>query len=54
MRLAVVPLLALLISPLFALNPVQSTAGILQSAMPGAILVSIIAKENDIVPDFVV
>jgi len=52
MRLAVVPLLALLISPLFALNPEQSTAGILQSAMPGAILVSIIAKEHDIVPDF--
>ncbi len=52
LRLAAVPLLAVLIAPLFPLNAVQSSAGILQSAMPGAVLVSIIAKENDIVPHF--
>ncbi len=52
LRLAVVPFMAILISPLFPMNQIQSTAGILQSAMPSAILVSIIARENDIVPHF--
>lgn len=51
-RLALVPGFALMIAPFFSLGPVQSAAGILQSAMPGAILVSIIARENDIMPDF--
>ena len=52
-RLILTPLLAVLLSSFFALSPIESAAGILQSAMPVAILVAIIAKENDIVPDFV-
>jgi len=52
-RLIMTPLLALLISAPFSLTPIERSAGILQAAMPVAILVAIIAKENDIVPDFV-
>ncbi len=52
-RLILTPLLALLIVGPFGLNQVESAAGVLQAAMPVAILVSIIAKENDIVPEFV-
>lgn len=52
-RLILTPALALLMSSLFVLNPIESAAGVLQAAMPVAILVAIIAKENDIVPDFV-
>lgn len=52
-RLILTPLLAVFVSTFFVLNPVESAAGVLQAAMPVAILVSIIAKENDIVPEFV-
>ncbi len=52
-RLIMTPLLALLVSIPFGLNSVESASGVLQAAMPVAILVSIIAKENDIVPEFV-
>ncbi len=52
-RLVLTPLLALLLAQFFGLSRIESHAGILQAAMPVAILVSIIAKENDIVPDFV-
>ena len=52
-RLILTPLLALLVASPFGLNQIESAAGVLQAAMPVAILVSIIAKENDIVPDFV-
>lgn len=52
-RLIAVPIVGLLVVGLFALPPVQSSAGVLQAAMPVAILVSIIAKENNIVPEFV-
>ncbi len=52
-RLVVVPCLALLIAIPFHLSPLESSAGVLQAAMPTAVLVSIIAKENDIIPDFV-
>jgi len=52
-RLILTPLLALLVASPFALNPIESSAGVLQSAMPVAIMVAIIAKENDIVPEFV-
>lgn len=52
-RLILAPLFALLIVGFFDLNQIESTAGVLQAGMPVAILVSIIAKENKIVPDFV-
>ena len=52
-RLILAPLLALLVTAPFALTPIESAAGVLQAAMPVAILVSIIAKENNIVPEFV-
>lgn len=52
-RLVLVPALALLVARGFALSPIEGAAGVLQAAMPAAILVAIIAKENDIVPEFV-
>lgn len=52
-RLVMAPLLAWLIVQPFNLSRLESAAGILESAMPAAVLVSIIAKENDIVPQFV-
>ncbi|SDZ76286.1 hypothetical protein SAMN05660420_00180 [Desulfuromusa kysingii] len=52
-RLGLTPLVALLVSTLFVLTPVESAAGILQAGMPAAILIAIIAKENNIVPEFV-
>jgi malate permease and related proteins len=52
-RLILTPLLALLVAAPFALTSIESSAGVLQAAMPVAILVAIIAKENDIVPDYV-
>lgn len=52
-RLVLTPVLALLLAQSFGLNRIESSAGVLQAAMPVAILVSIIAKENNIVPDFV-
>ncbi|MFO7578276.1 MAG: AEC family transporter [Pelovirga sp.] len=53
LRLVLVPALALLVARGFVLSPVEGAAGVLQAAMPAAILVAIIAKENDIVPEFV-
>ncbi len=52
-RLFLAPMLALLIAAPFGLSQIESAAGVLQAAMPVAILVSIIAKENNIVPEFV-
>jgi predicted permease len=52
-RLILAPLFALLVVGFFDLNQIESTAGVLQAGMPVAILVSIIAKENKIVPAFV-
>lgn len=52
-RLILVPGLALLAAIPFGLPQIENAAGVLQAAMPVAILVSIIAKENDIVPEFV-
>ena len=52
-RLLLAPAIALGIAIPFALTPLESAAGILQAGMPTAILVAIIAKENDIVPGFV-
>jgi len=52
-RLGLAPLLALLIAPYFNLTPIESASGILQAAMPAAVLVAIIAKENQVVPEYV-
>ena len=52
-RLILTPLIALLIAGSFGLSRIESASGVLQAAMPAAVLVSIIAKENNIVPDFV-
>lgn len=52
-RLLLVPAIAFGVALPFTLSAVESTAGILQAGMPTAILVAIIAKENNIVPNFV-
>ncbi len=52
-RLLLAPLIAFAVVIPFGLSSVESAAGILQAGMPTAILVAIISKENDIVPDFV-
>jgi malate permease and related proteins len=53
MRLILAPALAFAVVGPFALGHLESASGILQAGMPTAILVAIISKENDIVPDFV-
>ncbi|MFK5927335.1 MAG: AEC family transporter [Desulfuromusa sp.] len=52
-RLVLVPLVGLLVAAPFSLTHIESAAGVLQAAMPVAVLVLIIAKENNIVPEFV-
>ncbi len=52
-RLLLAPAIAFVVAIPFALSAVENVAGILQAGMPTAILVAIIAKENDIVPGFV-
>ena len=52
-RLLLVPVLALAVAIPFNLGSVETAAGVLQAGMPTAILVAIIAKENNVVPDFV-
>lgn len=53
LRLVLVPVLALVVAQGFVLSPIEGAAGVLQAAMPAAILVAIIAKEHDVVPEFV-
>lgn len=52
-RLLLVPALALALVIPFNLGSVETAAGVLQAGMPTAILVAIIAKENNVVPEFV-
>jgi predicted permease len=52
-RLLVGPLLAILLAGLFGLSGIARGAGIIQAAMPAAVLTSLIALEHDLVPDFV-
>ncbi len=52
-RLLLAPAIAFAIAAPFQLSTLENAAGILQAGMPTAILVAIIAKENDIIPDFV-
>ena len=52
-RLLLVPAVAYCVAIPFGFGPIEQAAGILQAGMPTAILVAIIAKENEILPDFV-
>jgi len=47
------PMLALLLAPQFDLEGIERSTGILQAAMPSAVLASIIAIEYKLVPEFV-
>jgi predicted permease len=52
-RLLLAPALACLVAIPFGLSQIDYASGVLQAAMPTAILVAIISKENNIVPSFV-
>jgi hypothetical protein len=52
-RLISGPLLAFALVGLFSLSGVERDVGILQASMPTAVLVSIIALENKLLPEFV-
>jgi predicted permease len=52
-RLLLAPALAFLVAIPFALGHIDYASGVLQAGMPTAILVAIISKENNIVPEFV-
>ncbi len=47
------PVLALLLVPFFGLEGMERSTGILQAAMPAAVLASIIALEYKLLPEFV-
>ena len=53
-RLLAGPALALGLAGLFGLDGLPRSVGILQAAMPAAVLASIIAVENDLLPSFVI
>lgn len=52
-RLLVGPALALALAGLFQITGVERGAGIIQTAMPAAVLTSLIALEHRLLPDFV-
>ena len=52
-RLLLVPCITWLVVGFFGLGRIESVSGVLQAGMPTAVLVAIIAKENNIVPGFV-
>lgn len=52
-RLLVSPVLAFALTPFFGLAGVERSVGIIQAAMPAAVLTSLIALEHDLMPDFV-
>jgi malate permease and related proteins len=53
MRLVLTPAIACVMAIPFALSHLEYASGVLQSAMPTAIMAAIIAKEHKIVPHFV-
>lgn len=53
-RLIIGPLLALALAAPFGIDGVERAVGVLQAAMPAAVLASIIAVENDLLPEFVI
>lgn len=46
--------LAVALAPLFDIGGIERNIGVLQAAMPTAVLASIIAIEHDLLPDFVI
>ncbi len=52
-RLLLAPVLACLVAIPFGLGHIDYASGVLQAAMPTAVLVAIISKEYNIVPNFV-
>lgn len=52
-RLLISPALAFALVGFFGLDGIERGAGIMQAAMPAAVLTSIIALEYDLLPDFV-
>jgi len=52
-RLLLAPAIAWGVATFFTLSQIETVSGILQAGMPTAILVAIIAKENNIIPGFV-
>jgi predicted permease len=52
LRLLISPLLAFLITPLFGLSGLSAQVGILEAAMPTAVLTTVITTEFDVEPDF--
>jgi hypothetical protein len=53
LRLVGAPLIAVVLAMPFGLSGLERSIGIIQSAMPSAVLASIIAFENDLLPEFV-
>jgi predicted permease len=53
LRMLVSPLIAWFLAPILGLSGVGRQAGILQSAMPSAVLTTVIATEYDVEPEFV-
>jgi predicted permease len=52
-RLVFGPALALALAAPFALTGVARGTGVLQAAMPAAVLTTLIAMEHDLIPEFV-
>jgi malate permease and related proteins len=53
-RLVGGPALALALAGVFGIGGIERSTGVLQAAMPAAVLASIIAVENDLIPSFVI
>lgn len=53
-RLVIGPLVGVLLVAPFGLAGIERATGVVQSAMPSAVLASIIALENDLLPQFVI
>ncbi len=53
LRLLAAPVIAFLLAVPFGIGGLARATGILQSAMPAAVLTAVIASEHQIVPDFV-
>ncbi len=52
-RLLISPILATVLAGAFALTGIERGVGIIQAAMPAAVLTSLIALEHNLLPDFV-
>ena len=52
-RLLITPVLAIALAGVFAITGIERSVGIMQAAMPAAVLTSLIALEHDLIPDFV-